>query len=195
MAPHQSTCEWEQGLPPTSDYPTVSVHRDSLSWRPSLVQSVQLLDPHPEWPAPCGCLCSLGKLPHSLAKLCLSAIAISQPRQLQRTLVGVVTSLLIKSSGLRPPYPEVGPGLCLGDPEVNAKLTWREVYFQPYAWENEPGKKKVLTRMRVLGQIANQLAAPGWRRADCASKLRGRLYFQPGIFTTYYSGGDIWYLS
>lgn len=32
-------------------------------------------------------------------------------------------------------------------------------------------------------------------QADCTSKLRGRLYFQRCIFTAFYSGGDIWYLS
>jgi hypothetical protein len=83
-----------------------------------------------------------------------------------------VISLLIKSSGLRPPYPEVGPGLCLGDPKVNAKnpaSSLRSI-FSLRPGRVSQGKKKVLTRMRVPGAKSKSISS-SWAEA-------GRLHFQ-----------------
>lgn len=67
----------------------ICLSSSSYPQRPSLVQSQcssLTLTQNGLHHEPCGCLCSLGKPPHSLAKLGLSAIAISQPKQLQLTL-------------------------------------------------------------------------------------------------------------
>lgn len=79
-----------------------------------------------------------------------------------------MTSLLSKNSGLKTPHSQVGLGLCLGDPEVSAKgpaISLRSIFsLRTGRVSQERREEKVLTRMRVAGQKANQLASCGWRQ-------------------------------